>query len=111
MTMEEMRFWWQLVVTLIALASAVFAWYGRRSNVTNATITDINSALALLSSRVTVVEQAQRHAPNADDMTAIREEISRVAEGVANLSGKFSGELGAVTRQLQLIQQHLLQSK
>lgn len=111
MTTDEMRFWWQVAVTLISLAAALMAWFGRRSNVTNETIGGIQLSLAQVENRVTVVEQTQMHSPRAEDLTAIRAEMSRMATSVAEMGGNVRGEMSAMTRQLSLIQEHLLNTK
>jgi hypothetical protein len=108
---ESMQFLWQVFITFVSIGAFIFGWVGRRSNVTNETIEQLYNRLNGIDSRVTSVEQAQKHAPNTDDLTSIRNEMGRVANAVAELSGKVSGELGGMTRQLQLIQEHLLNSK
>lgn len=85
-------FWWSILTGLCGAASIVYMWITRRSNVTNETMEKMSDRVDAVEIRMTTVEQAQKHAPTASDLTGIREDISRIAEGVASLSGKVSGE-------------------
>ncbi|WP_273454977.1 hypothetical protein [Nevskia ramosa] len=99
---------WSILSGLCSAGAVVYVWLHRRSNVTNETITAIETRQQLAEQRLTVVEQAQLHAPKADDLTAIREGMSAISMAVAGLEGKVGAELGGLNRQLGLIQEHLL---
>jgi len=99
---------WSILSGLCSAGAVVYVWLHRRSNVTNETIDAIEARQQVTEQRLTVVEQAQHHAPKAEDLTSIREGMSAISREVAGLSGNVRGELGAMTRQLALIQEHLL---
>ncbi|WP_293393397.1 hypothetical protein [Nevskia sp.] len=99
---------WSILSGLCSAGTVVFVWLHRRSNVTNETIDTIEAWQKVAGERLTVVEQAQRHAPKAEDLTAIREGMSAISREVAGLAGNVRAELGGLNRQLGLIQEHLL---
>lgn len=99
---------WSIATGICSAGSVVYLWLTRRSNVTNETISKIEGRIGDAETRLTTVEQAQAHSPTADDLTAIRSDISNLAREVAGLAGNVKAELSGLNRQLGLIQEHLL---
>lgn len=74
------KFLWTVAVTLMSGLAFALTWWDRRSRTSKETIGTIEH-------RITVLEQAALHAPTAQDITALREEVHTLGKIVAKQGG------------------------
>jgi len=120
------RFWWDIVQTAATLLVGAYVWFVNRDRVTNSRITALRSEsdkrftemgkgldarLDKHSERLVRVEAVCGHQPNHGDLSKVYDRINALSEkqgemgaGVANLQG----EMQAILRQLNLINEHLI---
>lgn len=95
--------WWLDLVQSVAMAAiTIWMWTATRRA---AQKRDVDEKLATLHDRVTVAEQRIAHGPNHEDLERIHHRLDNVSENLSRIAGEFK----AVRRQLELINQHLLE--
>ena len=94
------RFLWEVMITVIAFGSAIYAWLTRRHSVNKTAIEAVDERavnrddarkadIADCKVRLITLEQAVIHAPKADDLQRLRDAIadfSRELEGYKGMT-------------------------
>ena len=104
--------------TLGTLVSGAYSWYAARSKATKASIDRVERVAAdavnrvegevrALAGRVEHMDGDLRHMPSKSDIEKLHEKINTVTSGQSDMGGT----LRAMTRQLDLIQQSLLEGR
>lgn len=108
----------QVLTLLISIGAYITAWLAKRRSATQSAIDEVAGLLkketdhrkhedALMLGRLIVVEQHIIHSPKIDDVNGLRNEISALRAQL----GSFEGEMKGVSRNLDLIHDHLLNNK
>ena len=111
MDYEAWRFWVDILQAALTAGIGVYVWLVNRTRVNAARIRkledDIDGRLDGHESRLTKVETAIEHGPKREDFGRIHTRLDEVAGAVARIEGSEK----KTARQLDLIQQHLLERK
>lgn len=98
------RFWWDVVITVLLGANVVYSWVVNRSKANASAIKEVDTKVIDLKERVTELENEVKHLPDHDDLGALHEKVNSVDRGI----GELKGELRAINRTMQLINEHLI---
>ena len=108
MNYAAIDFWWKVTLTILSGGLWLYLYLLNRNRVTNVRISTLEGAmeksLVSHSTRLTVVEQAQVHAPSHHDLARLHLRIDDVAGGVK----RIEGENAAQTRILNLVYESLV---
>lgn len=101
---QSVKYWFDLLQTLAIIGVTFWIWNADRKA---ARKKEVDDEIARLSQRVTVVEERVKAAPNDEDLKRIYDQIGTVSGELQELVGEFRG----VRRTLDLLQEHLLNSR
>ncbi len=109
------RFWWDLVQTGATLAVGAYVWFVNRDRVTHSRITvleqTVDKRLDGAEARLAKVEADCGHLPKHGDLARVYDRINGVAGKVGDVGSAVSelgGEMRAMRRSIDLINQHLI---
>jgi hypothetical protein len=98
------RFWFDVLQLIGVLFIGVYTWIVNRSKANRTAIDRVDARVSRVQDRVTLLENDVRHLPDHDDLGAIHDKVNTVASGMSHIQG----ELHAINRTLNLINEHLL---
>lgn len=101
---DAARFWWEVAMTLGMIFNIAYQYVTSKSKANRSAIDRVDNRVSELTDRVRTLEGDVRHLPDHDDLGAIHEKVNLVANGMEAIRG----ELAAVNRTMQLINEHLL---
>jgi hypothetical protein len=120
-SLEWARFAWEVFVTLMAGLSACYAWWIGRDRDWKQQLVDLSREIEehaendrrthdelwriinAAERRVAILEEINRHAPNARDIHNLRDSISQLAQTVASQNGAFVALERTVERMNQFL--------
>jgi hypothetical protein len=109
MNWDEGRFWLELGSIGMNCAIGLYVWATGRNRVTNSRIssleTDVNKRFEDLSTRVSVQDERLKGLPTHTDFIRIHERMDKVSDTVSEVVGN----LKAISKQLEMINQALLE--
>jgi cbb3-type cytochrome oxidase subunit 3 len=101
---NAMKFWFDVFLSICLLASILHNWISNKSRVNKKEIEQVNDAVLKLKDRVVQVEGQMKNAPTHTDLSNIYNRINGVSQDISEMSGAMK----AMTSQLSLINEHLL---
>lgn len=125
MSLEWLKFAWEMAVTLISLAAFFVSWFGRRDKVQQEAVKQVASDLAQkvedenehytalrheisdMQARMGIVEENIKHLPTAGDLRSLQSAISQLSNGIGKLEGAQQG----LTRQVDLMNSYLMRTE
>lgn len=119
MDYQAMTFWWMVGLTIINMATGLYLWYERRSDVNAKRLNGIeekmSNSIKEFSSRLINVENDTSHAPTHNDLSKLYERMNgvehRLGERIDSVGGavkRIEGENAAQTRILNLVYESLV---
>lgn len=95
MTLEEAKFWFQVMQTLITAVIGFYVYLTARHRVTNERISslehEMDARLDEHTDRLARVESKMASAPTHKDLERVHEKLNRVAEDTSRMSGELKG--------------------
>lgn len=111
MNYEALKFYLELANLGLTCLVGIYVWITSRNRATNGRIskleTDVDDRLENLSARLIALEERAKHAPTHEDFKRVHERLDKLSEEV----GELCGTVKALVRQLDLVNQHLLQAR
>lgn len=123
MDYQQLKFWFDILQTLVIAAIGIQQWLYRRQSATISGINRIeansNEKINDLQTRVTRVEENVKHSPTHDDLGKIYEELKRtnntfnknlteILGSVKRLEGEFASFSKTASNQLSILHQNEL---
>lgn len=95
MSLDELKFVFQIVQTLITAVIGFYVYLTNRHRVTNERIStlerEMDARLDEHTDRLARVESKIAAAPTHDDLSKVHEKLNRVAEDTSRMSGELKG--------------------
>lgn len=108
MTLDEMKFGFTVVNSLLTTVIGIYVWISNRNRVTNERISsmerNVDDRLDIYADRLARLEQKVESGPSHDDIKRLHQRIDNIDSGLARLDGQFSGTKHTV----DLIYEYLL---
>lgn len=98
---------WDVIQTLILAVVAVYTWLLNKHQVNKDAISELKESQSDTEKKQELLEQKVDMMPSHDDLEKVHEKLNSIAK----TTEKTSGTLSALTRQLDLINKHLLGNK
>lgn len=101
-SLEQIKFWFDVVQTLMIFAFWLHTWLNNRHAVTNTAIAEIKRQIDLdlgnqqlkmshLSEQIIRLEQDLKHAPSYEDFERVYERLEDLSQKLSTLTGEFKG--------------------
>ena len=102
-----LQFYLNVILAVIMVANLIYTWFLNRDRVSTARIKDVERAIESHRERLARAEERLKSAPTHADMGALHERINAVYGSLEKLAGEVSG----LSRNVNLIHQHLLEER
>jgi hypothetical protein len=105
---EALKFWWAVAITLGNVGVFLFTYFSTKDKGNETRIaaveTSSSAKFAKLDSRLVKVETEIEHMPSTSEMGVLQADMQGLKTGVQSMAASLT----AMSRQLEIINQHLL---
>lgn len=101
---DEAKFWIDAFNLVLVILLWIFTWWINRSKAASAEVRKAEKQRAALAGRMDLIEERIQHLPDDRDIERIHERI----DDVSNQLSDMAGSMRASNRQLELINEHLI---
>lgn len=98
------KFWLEFFNLVLIVVLGIYTWWVNRNKAASVEVRKAEKQRQALANRMDIIEERIEHLPNDNDIERIHERI----DVVSNQLSEISGSMKASNRQLELINEHLI---